>query len=943
MFHDLPKGIGKKGAMKLTPSELARLSALVNDALDRPPAQRAAWLARVAADEPPVAEALKVMFSPDGMPTNFALDLPKKAIATALITDANTQHRPIAEVHPGERLGPWRIVHLLGEGGMGQVWLATRDDGRYDALAALKLIRGFASSGLQRRFEAEGRLLARLTHPNIARLLDAGERADGNAYLVLEYVEGIPVDRWADEKRLGVADRLKLFLQICAAVSYAHANLVVHRDIKPANILVQENGQIKLLDFGVAKLIESDSINDFASESAVALTPEYASPEQVEGQPISVASDVYSLGVLLFFLLSGVRPFDVRSPTDQCEVTAKTDRTPLRLSTACITRAQSNTVEATSVVTKPSQATVNPEEIAALRSTTPQQLIRALRGDLDAILATALKKSPSERYGTVQALADDIHRSLSFEPVAARPAAAVYLVSRFVRRHRFGIAVTASATLSLIAFSAIIARESAMHRRTTEFLLHSLTPTSYYTDGGGVLSQTELLKRAADGVATKFADNNAAASELYETIGESLFNLGAHEDAYQVRTRAQPTIDAAFGRTSKQAVRNAGRATYMHLTQRRFPEFLASMDDLRARCPSLDSLPEPHCYTYIWMQTQHYAYTGEGHKRHAMWKQYDARITPHVDAKSRWHSIVNYWGAGGARQAGDLRAAKARWQKFLALPETQNGALGDHMTSLSVALLLTDAGFYTEAAALSRTVYAQGERWMGAAFDPYLFYVPGVASAEAAALTINAASGDGNTETQLRAAIARAVARGGVAAEQETADVREALALWLIARGRYAEAVEPLEQAIALHSARGGTYNQYVAHMRMQRAVLRVLLAPDNEKVTARNDASAALNALRTVAVAIPDHSSLPRIDALLAALEPDSAASDAHWTRAVAAMQSSDLRPGDIAVLLRALGSSRTMPSPVDDEVVRNMRAYAARVLATTESALAKRKAPDS
>jgi tetratricopeptide (TPR) repeat protein len=552
---------------------------------------------------------------------------------------------------------------------------------------------------------------------------------------------------------------------------------------------------------------------------------------------------------------------------------------------------------------------------------------------LDTIVLKALRKDPKQRYVTAQAFADDLKRYIAFEPIAAKPDDAWYRATRFVRRHRWAVALVASAAVSLAVFSVLIARESAMHRRTTEFLLQALTPTSYYTDGGGVLSHAELLKRAADGVTKRFADSPRAASELYEAIGESLFNLGAHEDAFQVRTRAQPGIDAEYGRTSREAVRNAGRATYMHLTQRRFPEFLKSMDDLRARCPSLDTLPVPHCYTYIWMQTQYYAYTGEGHKRHALWQQYDARITPSVDAKSRWHMLLNYWGAGGARQAGDLRASRERWKKMLALPDTQNGALGEHMTALAICLYLTEAGFYADAAALSRKVYSQGERWMGASFDPHLFYVPGVAIAQATAGV------DGGVEASLREGIARAKSRASATADQETADAREALALWLIARGRYAEAVEPIEHAIALQNARGAAYNQYVTQMQVQRAVLRVLLAPAQSIDSVRGEAISQLQALREQAAAIPDHSTLPRIDATLAALEPDKVRADAHWQRAVSAMLQTDLRPGDTALLLRALGSTRQLPTAVEDDVVGSMRAYVRQVLAVTQAEIAKRE----
>ena len=819
---------------------------------------------------------------------------------------------------PGQHIGPYRLIKELGRGGMGLVWLAERADGQHTRQVALKMpLVENLNWLLAARFARERNILASLEHPGIARLYDAGvdnQHHSTQPYIAIEYVQGQPITTYVKENKLKPEATVQLFTKVIEAVAHAHTQLIIHRDIKPSNILVDAKGEPHLLDFGIAKLLDDEDNNaadatQLTKLSGRALTLDYASPEQVNNASLGTASDVYSLGVVLYELLTGTRPYHPKGPARRDLEQAILDQDPQKPSDQLLTH---------------STHTGNSES---------GKSARRMRGDLDTIVLKALRKDPKQRYVTAQAFADDLKRYIAFEPIAAKPDDAWYRVTRFVRRHRWAVALVASAAVSLAVFSVLIARESAMHRRTTEFLLQALTPTSYYTDGGGVLSHAELLKRAADGVTKRFADSPRAASELYEAIGESLFNLGAHEDAFQVRTRAQPGIDAEYGRTSREAVRNAGRATYMHLTQRRFPEFLKSMDDLRARCPSLDTLPVPHCYTYIWMQTQYYAYTGEGHKRHALWQQYDARITPTVDAKSRWHTLLNYWGAGGARQAGDLRASRERWKKMLALPDTQNGALGEHMTALAICLYLTEAGFYADAAALSREVYSQGESWMGASFDPHLFYVPGVAIAQATAGV------DGGVEASLREGIARAQSRASATADQETADAREALALWLIARGRYAEAVEPLEHAITLQNARGAAYNQYVTQMQVQRAVLRVLLAPAQSIDTVRGEAISQLQALREQAAAIPDHSTLPRIDATLAALEPDKVRADAHWQRAVSAMLQTDLRPGDTALFLRALGSTRQLPTAVEDDVVGSMRAYVRKVLAVTQAEIAKRE----
>ncbi len=439
--------------MKLTPQQLARLSELVNQAMDLSDGERTAWLADLDETDVDVRRAVVATFSHDGRAPDFTLALPRLGASNDGRADADDAASSSNPVVPGERFGAWRIDRLLGTGGMGQVWLALRDDGRYDGRAAVKLVRGFATEATRRRFETERKLLARLEHPNIARLLDAGERGsgDGSAYLILEYVDGAPIDAWADARRLSVPERLKLFLQICSALSYAHGNLVVHRDIKPSNILVQADGQVKLLDFGVAKLLEDDSGGDLTVEHGVAHTPSYASPEQIDGRPISVSSDVYSLGVLLFRLLAGVRPYELKQHSRVLLERAILNDVPRRLSTAGSTR--SGTASTRADASQPSadaaiepDANVTPQAIAEMRGTTPERLRRALSGDLDVILATALKKRLNERYATVQAFADDIQRHLNHQPILARPDSWTYRTAKFARRN--WIPVTAAAAVA---------------------------------------------------------------------------------------------------------------------------------------------------------------------------------------------------------------------------------------------------------------------------------------------------------------------------------------------------------------------------------------------------------------------------------------------------------------------------------------------------------------
>jgi non-specific serine/threonine protein kinase/serine/threonine-protein kinase len=333
----------------------------------------------------------------------------------------------------GERIGPYRVIRELGAGGMGVVFLAERED--VGKQVALKLLRegGMASGERVRRFLLERRVLARLEHPNIARLLDAGATESRTPYLVMEYVEGIPIDRYCDEHRLPLARRLELFRTVCQAVHHAHQSLVVHRDLKPSNILVTTDGQVKLLDFGIAKLLADHASLPLAEARTglLMLTPEYASPEQVRGQSVTTASDVYSLGVVLYQLLTGSRPYQLasRTPAEVEHVVCET--TPPRPS---------------DIITG-----ANGSDVGAARGTSIDRLRRVLRGDLDTIVLKALSKEPGRRYLSASQLSDDLRRHLDRLPVLARKDTAPYLMGKFLRRHWIGAGAAALILLSLVA------------------------------------------------------------------------------------------------------------------------------------------------------------------------------------------------------------------------------------------------------------------------------------------------------------------------------------------------------------------------------------------------------------------------------------------------------------------------------------------------------------
>ncbi len=403
----------------LDPSRWPLVSPLFDRALDMSAGERTAWLEELRAQDPTLAADVERLLADHG--ASHREGFLERSPA-----------RPGPTSPAGQAIGAYTLVAPLGQGGMGSVWLARRSDGRFEGEAAVKLLNAsLIGRAGEERFRREGSILARLTHPHIARLTDAGVSPGGQPYLVLEYVEGEPIDRYCDRERLPVGARLRLFLDVAAAVAHAHAHLIVHRDIKPSNVLVGRDGRVKLLDFGIAKLLEDEGGSADATaltrEGGRALTPQYAAPEQVTGGAITTSTDVHALGTLLYVLLSGAHPAGaaVSSAVLLFHAIAETD--PAKL---------------------PGAVT---EAGAAARATTSEALRRELRGDLETIVAKALKKNPAERYPSVPALSDDIRRYLAHEPIRARPDTPVYRTAKFVRRNRTAVALGALALTALVA------------------------------------------------------------------------------------------------------------------------------------------------------------------------------------------------------------------------------------------------------------------------------------------------------------------------------------------------------------------------------------------------------------------------------------------------------------------------------------------------------------
>jgi len=481
-------------------------SSYLDEVLDLPANERAARLDGLRREHPAIAADVAAL-----------LDEHRRLTAEGFLESAPPA--PAAEPSlTGVTIGAYTLVSRIGQGGMGSVWLASRSDGRFEGRAALKLLNvGLIGHGGEARFRREGTILARLTHPHIARLIDAGVSDTGQPYLVLEYVEGQHIDRYCEGAQLDVDERVRLFLDVQAAVAHAHANLIVHRDLKPSNVLVTASGQVKLLDFGIAKLIQDDSapaITRLTHDTGSAMTPRYAAPEQIAGGAVTTATDVYALGVLLYELLTGRHPAGATAKSSAALAKAILEEEPMRPSAAA-----------------------------------PERWQRALRGDLDTILGKALKKEPSERYPSVTEFADDLRRYLNHQPIGARPDTVGYRARKFGRRHWRGIITTTIAINVLsgvIAFYTIrVAAERDRARlqaekasRLSALLTTLLTSDDPYRTPDIDPSVQNPIDLAAARIASELGDQPDVQAEMFTVIGRTYERMGQYEKALPLLQQA---------------------------------------------------------------------------------------------------------------------------------------------------------------------------------------------------------------------------------------------------------------------------------------------------------------------------------------------------------------------------------------------------------------------
>lgn len=526
----------------ILPDRAQRLQQLFKAALMHPPEERTAFLDAACVDDPRLRSDIDLLLQSDVTEHTGFQD---EAELPTLNFDFDQYTEESLE---GQQIGDYTILRPLGHGGMGEVYYALRN-APFKQYVALKVIRhGLNSRDLLQRFEMERQILASLSHPNIARLLDGGLTQGGVSFFVMEYVQGVPINEYCDTKRLTINQRLELFQAVCRAVHYAHQNLVVHRDLKPSNILVTKDGRVKLLDFGVAKLLNPalSHVSMPVTRTMVRMmTPEYASPEQVRGEPLTTASDVYALGVLLYELMTGHRPYQLQSSSPQEIERIVCEHNPERPSTRVIH-------DETILRHDGSTMTIAASSISAARSMTVERLQRGLKGDLDNIVMMALRKEVSRRYGSAEQLAADIERYRNGLPVEARSSTITYRTRKFVQRNKLGVAAACMIVLSLFAgLGAALwqANQARQERDRAQIEADKADQVSAFLEGlfdandparslGEEITARQLLERGVTR-AEGLSNQPEVQTAMLNVMGRAYRNLGQYQ-------KARPLLEQAL-------------------------------------------------------------------------------------------------------------------------------------------------------------------------------------------------------------------------------------------------------------------------------------------------------------------------------------------------------------------------------------------------------------
>ena len=678
-----------------------RIKQLFRDAQTVPDGERVTWLLRQEGDAELLDEVRRLLSAQQV--SHGLLEGDAAAALQRMGSDGATVDLS------GTRIGSLRLLRLIGEGGMGSVYLAERDGGDFVQRVALKLVRAdFAGRDARERFLRERSFLARLVHPHIAQFHDGGLTADGSPYFTLEYVEGEPITTWCDAHRLGVRERVALALQVCAAVAYAHRNLIVHRDLKPSNILVSADGEAKLLDFGIAKLLDPEAAEGRTATHSRMMTPEYAAPEQVLGEPITTATDVYAIGVLLYQLLSGRLPY------------ARAESGAVSFQKAVVEEVPEPVHRAISRPLRDGDDTPTGEALAAARGTSVPALRRSLRGDLDRIVQRSLAKRPEARYQSVAELAADLRAFSAGRAISG--SSRRYRLRMFVRRHWLPLSAASVLLLVLLVSAATLLRQSRQIAHEAQntlqvknFLFGLFTAVDPHEAKGREVSARELLDRGAERIAQNSALDAQQRAEIQATLGRTYYQLGLFDQASKLQQSAIEGLAATDSR---------GRRL-LAVTQSQRAETLTELGDLKSAAAlaaqasaTLENLPGAtpadragalRAQTTVAFAQRDF----DGAKKYA-----DAELalvnSAQAEPRDRYQALM---AAGGASWGLETyQDAEARFREALAV------ALDDpHPDELNVAKARTNLGMalqtqshYAEAEVLQKLALATDEKMLGA-------------------------------------------------------------------------------------------------------------------------------------------------------------------------------------------------------------------------------------
>jgi len=701
-----------------------QIDGLFEAALERSPEERQQFIADSCGGDDELRDAVESLVADSAASDDYWRDA-----ADPLLERARTKlvsELPGQEVSEDpEQVGPYRLLERIGRGGMGTVYLAERADGEFEHRVAVKLLRrGLDTDDVVRRFLAERQILASLDHVNIARLLDGGTTGDGRPFVVMEHAHGVPITEYCDTGRLSIPERLALFEHVLRAVRHAHRHLVIHRDLKPSNILVTEDGVVKLLDFGIAKLLDDTDggATGLTRTGVRLLTPGYASPEQLTGTPVTTASDVFQLGLLLYELITGVRPFG-DSETSPQEFERRTLEAPVERPSRRIARLERE------------PATVDEgddvAELAARRGTGPARWRRLLSGDLDDITEMALRKEPDERYASVDQFLNDLARYRDGDPVVASAGALRYRMSKFVGRNRSGVA--AAAVLLLIAAGYVatlnvqsrrIAAErdrAQIEMRRAEQVTAFMTSVFGGADPGETLGDevtaAELLERGAERVETELADEPELRAEMLHALGDAYRGLGAYDRASELLGQAVALRRQIYGSEHEKVAESLEKLGVVHSQVRNFAAAELPLEEALAIRRAVHDAGDQRVANAAANLAVAYVDLGRTDEAEALMRESveSSRVDPGPDSIEYVNGIATL--ARVLRTSGDLTGAEALYRE--ALPK-QRELFGPGSTQLMSTLnnlgyllklrgeLAEAAQHYREALDLHATIYGRG-------------------------------------------------------------------------------------------------------------------------------------------------------------------------------------------------------------------------------------------